>query len=95
MKIIPFAAIVTLIALPAFSEPAPWYGTEAAAATGIPADPNCNSNAGVTHGTEQEALSDLSNGRTVDRNGEPNTTAHQILSQQEHAMGQFTPNDPG
>lgn len=93
MRLFPFAATFALIALPAMAQPMNPRpdGVNAAAATGLPADPNYNSNVGVTNDTMHEALADTSNGRVFDKTGQRNTEAQTMRSQQRHAMGESDP----
>lgn len=93
MRLIPLAAMCVLIALPACEQSmdGPVDGTNAAAATGLPADPDYDSNVGVTNGTAYEALNDTSNGRVFDKTGQRNTEAQTMRSQQRHAMGEDDP----
>lgn len=89
MKIVALTASLAFIALPAFAQPA--ANDPAAAATGLPADANYNSNDGVTFDTPAEVENDAVNGRIVDFCGQRNTNTGTMLSEQRHAMGDFMP----
>jgi len=85
------APTFVLVALCGCAQPTYRTANNAAAALGLPADPDYNSNIGVTNDTMYEALADTSNGRVFDKTGQRNAGAQTMRSQQRHAMGESDP----